>query len=528
MKKTKTLLLLMLAITIFLFSTFLLVSCDKGDGDENGDDNQQESGGGAGTNGSGNGHTQNPPSSEEEIYQYIKQAYIESSKYNGAFTAKASSSANYSEDDETASFDGYEIISVNPEKLIRFDIESFYEDENEPNYSYFEEVTEKHKLFSVDDRYYLFSYVEETYQDNEERENSSWSEYSERPLNVINKDLKKYNFGYFFEDVSRNIVYGIFEANNLEELKSAYKTVWKETVYDVAEYPEENTVRPSVKATYEDGVYSLLIKFNGENEPNQTSERHILIEAKNGKISKVEAYETYTGDENGRDGGTYEFTYSFDQEGYDSIECELPSNKNHIKKYDISQTRVDVYVNGILIESNLSGYDSTTVRDAFDEITQEALSSIADSELLTQGIKKIDGWYTDAACTQKFDPLTATEEDFNKLEALYANITINSRYALVNQCAEKNLAFSRPYLIACEEPYPSYYGGGLKLFDISENPYYRIYRPSNDYDVSYTEVYVNGIKQSDDITEIELKSGNTYEVKYVYVCEDETGELPCW
>lgn len=205
---------------------------------------------------------------------------------------------------------------------------------------------------------------------------------------------------------------------------------------------------------------------------------------------------------------TYEYTASEMPEDLDLEELE-PEAARVYPEFYLDGERV----NGCSVEFNQDVTDVITGR--FEEVED-------DFELENA---HIDGWYYDAACTQKVGETDTFNYKSWETPVLYAKIAADEGYALV---IEKTGFVIPAAMVGVMKVAASITGEALlsnidaEGFYVVMEPYYDVYaveEGSIDYDdylenENVVKITVNGVEYTESISELE--DGKTYEVKVYY------------
>ena len=206
---------------------------------------------------------------------------------------------------------------------------------------------------------------------------------------------------------------------------------------------------------------------------------------------------------------TYEYSASEMPEDLDLEELEPEAARVYPEFYLDGE-----YVRGCNVEFNQDATDEVLGR--FEEVEDEF-------ELENT---HIDGWYYDAACTQKVGETDTFNFKSWETPILYARTVANEGYFLVIEetvieypAALAGLFKIMQVITAGELDIPMPSDDGLYIVDGPHFDVYAVEEGSIDYDVyleneSIVKITVNGVEYTEPISEIE--DGHTYEVKVYY------------
>lgn len=333
------------------------------------------------------------------------------------------------------------------------------------------------------------------------KNNNSYYEYSDGAYTELHPAQAKQIFD---DNIFKNVFSagrfftfdGAFFADDINQLKSACVTLCKA----FAEKYDSEYVEPTVEIKKEDNRYMLDIWFalSADGRDINSFSAAMSIVACDSKIIEVqirhdiEAENTTT-----TTMSICKFVYEFDRENVKEYDAEIDEKKSEVKSIDYSAVDIELYVEGCDITVHNEPIRAKSVSEAFYNLVRGV-----DSE-----VRVTDGWYTDKACTKRFNPEKTSPEEWFNLSALYAK----------GVCADLNDAFV-------------YYGTYLN-FDKLPQEYKIIYssrntpisggaarRTSGKYELDdYGEkcdIYVNGKLIANNAKTIDIESGKLYYIEY--------------
>ena len=422
----------------------------------------------------------------EEIFAEIKAAVLATQNYNGDITIDLLGEYGSGDDGRIAEA----FLTWKPATGQT----AFYEGNGKNGYYA--------KLFEKDGKYYEYAADSE---DNEKICNEIAKEDYDSYVNDLGDEFLP---SYMLQH------YGSFAiADTYEELCDAYEIVAADSMAQL----EENLVNPKadyeIELSYKEGKSEIFLTLNcscdGDSD-DATAKRQVSMTmkfvAENGRVKRIEQVMSSESEDENYDSVeryTYEYTYSFDQEFYDSI---IPCASTPKTGYDFEV--VLHYSPEITYEIWQSITAETTAQDILDYVNE--IYWVADH--LTDLNLEMDAWYLDEACTVKFDPSTITDlVEYEKIKHLYAkSFSFNEeKYALAVFKSEVECQYSKPYQIANMSIGRRGAKSQSAQFVYANQPYTL---PTAD------KVLVNGeVVTTENVT---LEGGKTYVITQVYFEKD--------
>lgn len=527
----------LIALFLLVCTVFTFVSCsgdtttpsDNGDGSvtpPTSDGNDPATPGGA-------------ESTEDALFEELRKAHEATLAYNGAFTVAVSQISETKQGDRNQSSSATANVSV--------DVNGS---------KYYESTTIKYSDTSYKSIQKIFSegsaaYMYQNHQSFKPATTPVESDEIYTKLNSANDVLTEQSNG--LTKVLENFVRGLFLAESYAEITSSFSEAYDQIKNNEINIMKEDgrleangtlSLSPLVTigkdAATGETVLTITSRLNVPKmmEDDDTMENYEIvmvrkIGCKNGKISSVltnissscklsrvteegtEVIDTSTASSNG-----YNFTYTFDQAGYDAIAVDLPDDPSKIKEEDSHDTnRITVHL----------GEDvSHKVYDIPNEGNMEAILMFVKSDVesyyslgfdineYSSGIT-VKNLYKDAAHTQKIDPATITRNELLALEEIYADYEVTEGVAIIQEVYEEKQELSKKFLITSF----AIISGDSGYQDSLVQPAGETYEFDLEADPGIERrVYVNGTLVTDKTLTVE--SGKTYVIKYVDVTTDNS------
>ena len=463
------------------------------------------------------------PTSEDEIFKYIIDAYDTSINYSSDLTAVGTTTAKHISNEESQSKEeAYNMISTlsfngTDKTVYREDI---YEEDGAKEKMY-------GKTFVHDDKLYMYT----------ESIDLTTNE-SEIELERINDtDKKRYQsldiitpFYYITETYQ-----GIKLADSINELKNAVNTALPTILkvkYNDSIGNADPSISSAVSAKASDGIYTLVIDITSSAEVTEdgatasleTNISHTLS-AKDGKIIDYKAviYMSTKATQGSTVimesiadmsiGVSYEYSFAKDQ--YNALEVDMPNDTSDIPVMNPTPTKyedvnIEIYVNGV---------EELYISLPTCNTPQEALNAIISNLDTEKGNVKL---FADEAMTQEITESNVTKELILSLTEIYAELTPKSDYALVIESHSYREDYSKPYKIVI----PTLYLLGISS-DYSEYSYQNIFDPGYyGLDEEYIsndscEILINGVKYDSTEETITIEAGKTYKIEYIKIASDK-------
>lgn len=290
-----------------------------------------------------------------------------------------------------------------------------------------------------------------------------------------------------------------FQPKDLASLTAAYETVYTECLEKERETYASATATFTIDLKNEDGVLTAKIsgtrktqrekKLDGvETLADITMEEEMTVVGKDGALTEL-TYKTTRTEASVADPtktstsvetSSVQYTYAFDQAGYDAYEVTLPdaaSIKDHQYTHDVA-----LHINGETVLHADSGATAAEWYATVEDYERTAFLGHCD----------VDGWYTDEARTNRFDVENASIDDVLKLTDLYANVTVReeNRAMILERSIVKYTA-SEAYKIVfnvtgSDRLQNLYYGGSQDVL-LGEQSVYEFSKP-----YFCDKIFVNG------------------------------------
>ena len=388
-------------------------------------------------------------------FSYIKQAYKNTLNYKGSYMANITAKNN---DSISNAF-------------------SYYDAQTESLYS---SLTDFVKIYKSNNSYYKYS--DGTY-----------------------AELHQAQAKRFFDDNIFKTVFsagriftfdGAFVADDINQLKSACVTLCKA----FAEKSDSEYVEPIVEIKKEGNRYILDIWLDlcDAVEGLNSFSAMMSIVACDEKIVEVQLkHDIEEENTNMTIVSTSEFVYEFDREKVKEYDAEIDEKKAEVKSIDYSATDIELYVEGCDATVHDEPIEAKSVSEAFYNLVRGI-----DNE-----VRVIDGWYTDKACTKRFEPEKASPEEWFNLNALYAK----------GVCTDLNDVFMYNSIYLDFDKLPQEY----KIIYSSRNtPISRGFsrETSGKYELKdyggKCDIYVNGKLMANNTKTIDIEAGKLYYIEY--------------
>lgn len=441
------------------------------------------------------------PKTDEEIFAVVKEADINSRAYDGAYTAKLSS---------TSSLHPYgkrveQIVSGDIEKR-RFAGKVFEVDENNQK-----QPIEEVKWFQSSGEDYWYS---------------SDGENGKCYKDTQNEGLSAALGGRPNEAVAELVSFTL--ADSFAEFVQAYETVTKESMERLQATCSTISGNTEIMALHDNGVSTVRISSYAEAlAKNQTPVSYsstYSFSVKDGMISNISVKEernfTYLGNEISQtEKIEVSYTYAFDEALYNSIipcaETEQEQTQGYIGINFVCQ-------NGCSVYGGTSFRETATTQELFEAAKEYAFERAV--YLAPTPAYTVEGWYLDEAYTQLFEPTKMAARDLLAIDKLYAKdftIAGDRIFITSEERLERTDKRSKPYKIVEKNGFPR----GRGIMDSQLRALYTEERqktwdlPRYDYD----EVYLNGVLTTE--TSVLLEGGKWYNVEYVRAYKDSDFNL---
>lgn len=421
--------------------------------------------------------TQEVESFSNDVFVYIKEAWNNSTSYNGAYTQNSSFEVRYTDGTEYGEY----MTTFDPQT------NNYYIKESDQGKLYREQ-----KNFTQNNNYYScdkngkgelsYSYMKKTASDN----------------------YATLNFGFDFHDTGYEIfdaLPNISLAESITELKSAYEEVTKDAVdcpyEDIESYTVDITTE-HINETYSLKIYLYYIRDN-----RTARKTEMLVQAKDNMICNLE----YSS------GGTTmqaKYAYDFDEQLYNQLNVTLPEDLSSIQHIDYGKKIYFHFKNAYAPVSAFSN-DQYTISDSYSDII--ASCSIDLSKYT---------WYTDPQLTKIFDLEAISEEDWYAVENLYTGEKDADTSTVCHITYRHNI--NKAYGIVWGVDPVSSSGtsvvahGAAKQFFPERSSLLNQYlgETHHNNNAENAEVYINGIKQSQGSTYFTVNGADIYEIEIVY------------
>ena len=549
-KETKRLMALLLSIPLALGS---FTGCMSGDGASNSSTGSGESTGGNGNENAGTN------AEEEEIFSIVKEAYNATIAYKGAYTRTA---ITQNGDDEAK----MDVISVDPDSNRLYHknhwgrIEKIYPHED-GFVSYIKEASERYiqhdALYAsqrINSYFMLSSAIIVNYSNpaeyarteifnfdslaDYESKVSAWIQDSAAVIDSKTTDEDSDWFGY-------SNASGIVDVSCTATSDGSYSLTHNHTVSVVYSEGEEiATYEADISSPYTEEMFEAntrvltvkdgkLISFTYDYDG-----KYIKTMVEDGETSIEE--DPYSGNI------TIEFSYEFDQAGFDAIALETPSEMEQATPssptvYDF-QKPVKIFVGNSTIEFVAEGYSREnamkdvlyTVGSTFKTLQKSGMSFNTSTRVSSVEFK----FYKDEACTQElnlsmptqasgetlyygnYTDVEISEADYNAIETVYVKATLSSDYAFINAINVVAYADDIPDSYMPFDDFDDFGHGYCGIVPAGEcNP--RSYTQGRVSPITayYNDVEITGM--------MEVVGGTVYDIVYRFVIEEEELNFFC-
>ena len=374
------------------------------------------------------GEEQPSEMTEEEIFQAIKAGIDATREYKGAYTLTSINSQTMGEETMVRSIQATGDPAARQFALIADG----------------EDGRSEEKVFEKDGAYYEYAYDTML-----AAEKEGYVGFGRRlSKNRATAVCKEYGPAPFVED--ENVV---TLANDFAEFTAAYDTVAANSLTKSKANQADAEGAHAVTVSQEGGKYLLTIAIETNYLGDYYEYEDDDIEAArdvnltmqytvdNGKLSQLAYMATlsYVMGEQTQSmqlTQTLNYSYEFNQALYDSV------NPNAVVEYD-NEKQLTFYYLGTSATVTRNIGETETVAQVFAEMQPSLHVETKEGVDYT-----IDGWYLDEACTQKFDPDSASMEEFFELEQVYAKgVSVTEGYAMIIERIEDEDKYSRAYQI---------------------------------------------------------------------------------
>lgn len=310
-------------------------------------------------------------------------------------------------------------------------------------------------------------------------------------------------------------------ATSFAELKTAYETVYTQQLTAQKAIDETATATAVVSATETDGAMVVSVETTAKSTyPGVgvvAKSASTIIEAKDGALSKISASQTDTilVDMEGeltpmmevKVSTVMEYSKTFDAESFEAIVVDsslTPEDKTEI-------TTVLHEVQYYTFNENRIGFSGAPT-DTLAEVISDFLDS-KNPEVYTYS------WYLDENFTTPAD-FTRIKLGDSKMTTVYAKISVNEGYALLHTSGETRDGRSRNYKIAFSNNLGMMMGGSESRDETYSREVSETTANVEILNGNGREIWVNGVKVSDDTYVLTYESGKYYDIEYVDVSTD--------
>lgn len=336
----------------------------------------------------------------------------------------------------------------------------------------------------------------------------------------------KVNKDYAYEQVRNEWVstiyapmfYQLAEAD-LSTMKSAYEQVYAEQLAKEQETVPTATATANVSVSEADGITKLSVETatttvrDGMGAENNTN---MYFTAKDGKLTGTVATEEmkqiinigdvsmtlgYTAD------ASLEIVYEFDETGFAEMSNGQNSGRDESNLIPIQMELVSC---GLTISTGYTlAYPNESAKDWFGMYSGN-YTCWGDVETV---------WYTDEACTNLLDLTGKTVNDIKDIKKVYGVSTPKEGFALIVSTETYKDIRSDKYknVLDTGEKFPEFYEG-FEAIEVANQDQY--YIASN-----AEEVWINGVKRTDDTEVLMLEAGKVYEVVHVNLVQDSDEDI---
>ncbi len=450
------------------------------------------------------------PLTDDEILAKVGAAYLASMAYDGAFTVNMSTT---NKDLSSSEEDSY-VYATTMYASLDPATNRIYQEQISENYSMVA------KIFKNGDTYY--SYMKDIYNEEESEEPKVEEMYKALSNEYVVYQTKDTAIASLFDGDMFMEIEPILNIESVAEFNDALETIMADRL---AALPEGTTGSGEMKIVCTENADSCVVEIIMGTQMTTTEEgvtqthmnQTISFTEKDGKLAafavNMETIMEMTMD--AEEGGepvtqksgysqetSFEFTYTFDQAKYDSVEVTPPEGLEIEEDYSRD---FKVVINGIENEDAANGYGET-VQEAMEQACWDAMSDLGNAD----GLDVV--WYKDEACTEAINLETLTAAEYYAIDTLYGKATLKDGYAFL--IAEETV-------VAADDLPEAYKIFFNLIFSGSNEKYLYVVEAGEVYfegDEDAT-IYLNGTPATEE--SFMAESGQTYNVEYREIADKD-------
>ncbi len=484
---------LLIASIMLLGSAYSFVGCDGGDTPP---------------------ETPSGPVGEAERFEDVKGGMSALLSYAGAFTMKSKADIVVQMPNEIQVMTTEESASFDPEtkraytkffhKETKYAFGTDLESEDKQPIADPEIIETSMKIFEKDGIWY---------------KSTQTSRHSGTFYAKVNKDYAyEQTRNEWVSTVYAPMFYQLAEAD-LSTMKSAYEQVYAEQLAKEQETVPTATATANVAVSEADGVTKLSVETYASTTRDGMGAVHdtkMYFTAKDGRLTGTVATEEMQqiisiGDVSMTLGykadASLEITYEFDETDYADIYEGQNSGRDESNLVPIQMEFVSC------------GYTTSTGYTLVspNESAKDWFGSYAGRYTCWGDVETV--WYTDEACATPLDLTDKTVNDIKDIKKLYGVSTPKEGFALIVSTETYKDIRSDKYkhVLDTGEIFPVFYGG-FEAIEVANQDQYYIASNAD-------EVWVNGVKRTDDAEVLMLEAGRVYEVVHVNFLQDSDEDI---